>query len=53
MKYDLNRNATQSAETQNKSTGKQYKASYMVSHSNPRFQDQEHDLKRIKYNTFP
>lgn len=36
MKHDLNRNAIQSAETQNKSTGKQYKASYIVSHSNPR-----------------
>lgn len=34
MKHDLNRNAIQSAETQNKSTGKQYKASYIVSHSN-------------------
>lgn len=36
MKHDLNRNAIQSAETQNKSTDKQYKASYIVSHSNPR-----------------
>lgn len=36
MKYDLNRNAIQSAEKQNKSTGKRHEASYIVSHSNPR-----------------
>lgn len=36
MRNDLNRNAIQSAETQNKSTGKQDKAAYLVSPSNPR-----------------
>lgn len=36
MSNDLNRNAIQSAETQNKSTGKQDKAAYLVSPSNPR-----------------
>lgn len=35
MRNDLNRNAIQSAETQNKSTGKQDKAAYLVSPSNP------------------
>lgn len=35
MKHDLNRNAIQFAETQNKSTGKDYMP-YVVSHGNPR-----------------
>lgn len=50
MRNDLNRNAVQPAETQNKSTGKQDKAHLWF---HPAIQDQKHDLKRAKYSTFP